>query len=431
VAPTKPYDASKVLTALAKGATPKEHEGKQYHLDAGTGMAYYPQSDRLFVFGREQAVKQLLAGAAEKAAGPLSDGLSQAAQWHHAVAAGHLPGPILQFVKPQLPVAAKPYEALLNVTSATLIVEAGAELAADLQLRFPDEAGAKNAEAAARSAVALGRQALDQFKQKMANGPEARQMGPLFNTFGSLLDNLPIEQKGSDVHASLKADLVTTLTAVAMLVPAVQRVREAANQTKTSNNLKRIGLAMHQYHDVFGHFPPAVVLSKEGKPLYSWRLALLPYLDGGDRLCQEFHPDEPWDSPHNVKLLSRMPKEYALEGVPTANPGDTFFQVFVGPQAPFEAGRKPTLASFTDGLANTLLVVEAANAVPWTKPVDLLFKADGPLPLGRHYSSGPLVLLADGSVRSLSAKMSEKTIRAAITPAGGEVLPPDWDQGPK
>ena len=79
------------------------------------------------------------------------------------------------------------------------------------------------------------------------------------------------------------------------------------------NNLKQIGLAMHNYHARHKTFPPAYTVDKDGKPLLSWRVLILPYLEQ-DALYKEFHLDEPWDSEHNRALIDRMPTTYLCPG---------------------------------------------------------------------------------------------------------------------
>ena len=101
-------------------------------------------------------------------------------------------------------------------------------------------------------------------------------------------------------------------------------------------NLKRIGLAMHNYESAEGHFPPAAITGKDGKPLLSWRVAILPYLedyDGQSRsdLHKTFQLDEPWDSPHNKALLARMPAVFASPGDGNRSPSSTAYRGFVGP----------------------------------------------------------------------------------------------------
>src|SRR5207302_1956982 len=100
----------------------------------------------------------------------------------------------------------------------------------------------------------------------------------------------------------------------ALLLPAVQKVRMAAGRTRSANNLKQMALATINYADAFGRAPAAAICDKNGKPLLSWRVAILPFIEQ-DNLYKQFHLDEPWDSDHNKKLLARMPNVYALPGV--------------------------------------------------------------------------------------------------------------------
>ncbi len=149
----------------------------------------------------------------------------------------------------------------------------------------------------------------------------------------------------------------------------------------------------------------------------SWRVAILPYLLEND-LYQSFKLDEPWDSPHNKPLLERMPYLYASA---PQRPGQaqgnlTHFRVFVGEGTPFEGGRGPRWEDFPDGLDRTILIVEADEAVPWTKPDDLPYAPDKPLPsLGKGPRGNFLAQMADGSVLFIPAKFDEVLLRRAIT----------------
>jgi Protein of unknown function (DUF1559)/Domain of unknown function (DUF4190) len=214
------------------------------------------------------------------------------------------------------------------------------------------------------------------------------------------------------------------LILIGLLVPAVQKVREAATSMKTSNNLKEIGIAMHNYEANYGTLPPAAITDKDGKPLLSWRVALLPYLEQ-DNLYKQFKLDEPWDSSNNKPLLAQMPKVYDHPAARTVGSGDTFFQVFTGSQTAFPPGRGLKLTEITDGLSNTVLVAEAATGVPWTKPEDLAVVPGQPLPpLGGHLPQGYNLLFADASVRRVPKNFSEQTLRKLITPNGNETIGP-------
>jgi prepilin-type N-terminal cleavage/methylation domain-containing protein len=216
---------------------------------------------------------------------------------------------------------------------------------------------------------------------------------------------------------------------IALLLPAVQAAREAARRAQCVNNLKQIGLAMHNYHTVWGALPAAAISDASGRPLLSWRVALLPYLEQ-DTLYKQFRLNESWDSPHNKKVAEQMPKVFASPGGVDA-PGLTRYRVFTGDQAAFpERSRQPgpttlgrRFTEFTDGTANTLLVVEAAEAVPWTKPDELPYSPKGPLPRLGSQPTSFQVLFADGSVRVLNRQsVDDNTLRALITPNGGEIV---------
>ena len=148
--------------------------------------------------------------------------------------------------------------------------------------------------------------------------------------------------------------------------------------TMACDQLRQIALAMHTYHGDHGRLPPAVVRDdKDGRPLYSWRVLLLPYLEQ-NALQGRFKLDEPWDGPHNKPLAETTPKCYLLPLGQDA-PGLTRYQVLVGPDTAFERDGL-SASDFPDGLANTLLVVEAGQPVPWSKPVDVAYDPLKPLP---------------------------------------------------
>jgi RNA polymerase sigma factor (sigma-70 family) len=189
-----------------------------------------------------------------------------------------------------------------------------------------------------------------------------------------------------------------------------------ALRERSTLNLKQIALAMHNYHDTNAHLPPAAIRDKNGKALLSWRVAILPWIEQ-DALYRSFHLDEAWDSPHNKELLAQVPPIYAPVRNKPKDPNATYYQVFVGPGTVFERAKGQRINDITDGLSNTLLVVEAGEAVPWTKPADLPYDPEKPLPkLGGLFPDGFHAALCDGSVHFLKKKdYDEKTMRAAIT----------------
>jgi hypothetical protein len=187
-------------------------------------------------------------------------------------------------------------------------------------------------------------------------------------------------------------------------------------------------LACHNYEAVHGSLPPAVVYGPDGTPLYSWRVLILPYIEQDD-LYKEFHLDEPWDSEHNNKLLDRMPRTYAPpRGKQSKVPANhTVVHVFVGPGTAFEGPRGVAIGDFPDGTSSTLLLVEAGDPVPWTKPEDIAYAPDRPvLPLPGLFKDGFRAGMVDGSVRFVRSTIREDALRAAITRNGGEKDGLDW-----
>jgi hypothetical protein len=220
----------------------------------------------------------------------------------------------------------------------------------------------------------------------------------------------------------------TTGVLVGLLLPAVQAAREAARRMQSSNNLKQMMLAMLNYESAYRRFPSRAICEKEtGKPLLSWRVAILPFIEEA-ALYNEFHLDEPWDSDHNIKLLEKMPAIYAHPSMPLP-PGMTAYQTYddvdeAGIGLPTEDGLK--FPSVTDGTSNTVLLVEssAAKAVPWTAPIDLTANEEAPLAGTRLDDGVPTLNVAfmDGSVRSISPLIDPETFWFLLTRAGGELV---------
>lgn len=218
-----------------------------------------------------------------------------------------------------------------------------------------------------------------------------------------------------------------TPVAVAAVLPAVQAARAAARRAQAQNNLKQIALAMHNYHDVHRAFPDSYSVDKDGKPLLSWRVHILPYIEQ-ENLYEQFHLDEPWDSEHNKKLIAQMPPGYMAPGS-VADKGKTNYLAVAGKDYLFakptksEEARRRSFATVTDGTSNTAAFVEVADdrAVIWTKPDD--FEPDGMnvwKGLIGLRNGGFLVAFADGHVSFIKKSGKDKALKAMFTRNGGE-----------
>ncbi len=214
---------------------------------------------------------------------------------------------------------------------------------------------------------------------------------------------------------------------VALLLPAVQAAREAARRAQCRNNMKQISLAMQNYHDVNGSFPPAYTVDENGQPLHSWRVLLLPYLEE-NALYEQIKLDEPWDSPHNRAFTDFMPDAYRCPSE-SAPPGQqTSYAVISGPGTVFNGAETVSVSDITDGTSRTILVVEASGAgINWMEPRDIpIEQLDGEIndPSGQGIRSEHFgvanVLYCDGSVHSLSEGIDAESVKASATIAGGE-----------
>ncbi len=219
---------------------------------------------------------------------------------------------------------------------------------------------------------------------------------------------------------------------VALLVPAVQASREAARRMQSTNNLKQIVLALHNFHDVHQAFPAAHNAAADGKPLLSWRVHILPFIEQ-EALYQQFHLDEPWSSPHNRALIAKMPAIYRSPNS-RADPGKTVYLGNAGKDGVFLAPKKnddakvsapsgTRMREIRDGTSNTIVAVEADDvaAVIWTKPGDLEVDYDKPFnQLGAMRPSGFLAAFCDGSVHFIANAVDVETLKGLFTKDGGE-----------
>ena len=185
-------------------------------------------------------------------------------------------------------------------------------------------------------------------------------------------------------------------------------------RARTINNLKFMGIAMHNFAAMNGGRLPAAAIRKGDNAILSWRVAILPFLEQF-ALYQKFHLDEAWDSPHNAALLKEMPRVYAPVAQAEAPAFATYYQLLVGPGSLFDGGQG-TRADVNMFARPRLMIVEAARTVPWTKPEDLPYDNESPLPgLGGPFEGGSYATFADGSVRFLSREQSPGALHALIT----------------
>lgn len=234
--------------------------------------------------------------------------------------------------------------------------------------------------------------------------------------------------------------LVLGLALAGIVVLGVVRLRDWQQaEVQAAANLKDIGLALNVYESRNLVLPivtdnpvrvPSLPNSTGATSKLSWRVAILPYIDETD-LYWKFHHDEPWDSPHNLQLLSEMPAVYLnprMQSSSDREKGLTHWQVFMGEGTPM--GGKPvpfTAMTPTGGVPPIFLVVEAREPVPWTKPEDIPYSPDRPFPkLGDPDRTEFLAVFLEGKVRKIRHNVSERSLRASVYYTIKDRAPPPW-----
>ncbi len=242
------------------------------------------------------------------------------------------------------------------------------------------------------------------------NGAERRRLEDLVGKYSMTVEGIRLTSEWE--LATMILEAVKSPTG-----PPAERIRSA-------NNLKQLMLALHSYHDVHGHFPVDVA-DKGGKPLLSWRVLILPYIDQAD-LYRQFKLDEPWDGPNNKPLIAKMPKTLRSPRQAEALEDVTTYLAPLGTGLMWDAPKGVKMTQITDGTSNTIALVEADDdrAVIWSRPVDITINSKhNPLAgLLGHYGDGFQAAMADGSVRFFKKSIAPETLWSLFTRAGGEVV---------
>ncbi|MBD3676475.1 MAG: DUF1559 domain-containing protein [Planctomycetaceae bacterium] len=212
---------------------------------------------------------------------------------------------------------------------------------------------------------------------------------------------------------------------IALLLPAVEQGREAARRSMSKNNLKQIGLAMHNYHDVYGVLPPGAILSEHGTAHQGWEYSILPFVDQAP-LFNQIDSDLPWNSPQNISLYKYEVEVYLNPALEQRSDTAGFgYAHYAGNSHIFEPNRSWSFSEVADGLSNTLMAGEVKdNLMPWGAPGNVRDPAlginKGPDTFGSPFQGGAQFLLMDGSVRFLSENIDPAALKALATPAGEE-----------
>jgi len=228
-----------------------------------------------------------------------------------------------------------------------------------------------------------------------------------------------------DARTSQDGPRLTTEWDLAPAILAAMKRPEGtpADRARSQNNLKQLMIALHNYHDTYGHFPTDV-RDKDGRPLLSWRVQILPFVEA-ENLYKQFKFDEPWDSEHNKKLIDKMPRTFRSPRQAATLKDRTTYLAPLGKGLMWDEPKGLKISQITDGTSNTIALVEADDerAVVWSKPEDITIDPKNPATgLLGHYVDGFQAAMADGSVRFFKKGIDPMKLWALFTRAGGEVV---------
>ncbi len=433
----EPFDIKERLTELRSAMMPgfggelaeKTIQGKTcYQISPPMPVVAFAVDEQTMVLTDEETASSML--SPERKQGPLAQRLEQVDMDNDAVAVITL-DPVRDLVrrrveqgKENLPPPLAGLAELPDMLAAlTLSVDLSGDTLLKAVVEATDAESATKVQELLKGALEMGKTMFKGFKQQIPD--EDRQQAATALTLADQgLAGLSIRRDGKQITVTLKRPEGFNESVAAMVAEAMKAAREAAQRAQQINNMKEIAIAMHNYHDVHKAFPPAATRDADGKPLLSWRVELLPYLEELE-LYEKFKRDEPWDSPHNLQLAKQTPEVFLSVG--RANDGKTSIMVFTGEGTPFAGPKGPRFANILDGTANTIMLVEAGpdKAVPWTKPEDLPFDPDDPMAaLGEIPETGFLAAFFDAHCEVISRSLDPETLKAMITPAGGEPAAP-------
>jgi len=201
-------------------------------------------------------------------------------------------------------------------------------------------------------------------------------------------------------------ELLVILIIIGMTAALLWPARQGSGSSPSihcANKKKQLCVALHSYHDTYQTLPPAYTTDAEGKPLHSWRVLVLPYLEQ-ESIFRQIRLDEPWDSEYNRQFHDQMPTAIFACPVVTRTKGETTYQVLTGTGTYFPGAECRSLDDDALDRKNTVLLVESRNPVCWMAPADLPIEAleDDATPILSHHARHPNVVMADGTAVDFS-----------------------------
>lgn len=233
------------------------------------------------------------------------------------------------------------------------------------------------------------------------------------------------EVEGDRLVLSLDAADRSIEALLVAVTPPLEQARSEARRSQSMNNLKQLGLAMHNFYDAYKRLPAIGTFDATGKPLLSWRVHILPYVEQ-QKLYDQFRRDEPWDSEHNRKLIAKMPEIFRCPASKhKAEHGLATYRLVVGEHTPFPGREGIELKQIIDGTSNTIMAVEVDDdhTVVWTKPEGLPFNAETPAEgLGGQFEGGFQCVFCDGSAHFIPLPNDPERLRCLLMRDDGKPI---------
>jgi hypothetical protein len=243
-------------------------------------------------------------------------------------------------------------------------------------------------------------------------------------------EKLVFRMKGKNA-ASKQAVVSAVGVGAALLIPAIQSAREAARRMQCAGNIKQIVLAIHNYHDAYNALPPLYSVDKNGKPLHSWRVLLLPFIEQAG-LYSQIRLDEPWDSEHNKQFHDRVIPTYNCPSNPnprgmtsySAIAGQVFVPAKKSDAAPFSNHSDMDFSHITDGTSNTIAIVEVKEPFCWMDPtaditLEEFVKGINNGLCGSYHPGGINVGMLDGTTSFIGETVDPVILRCLAMPDDG------------
>ncbi len=465
-----PYDAKKLRDQLVDDPTVKNQATGQPML---IREDFQPQGvpfkismsfvdEKTFIVGDTESIKRVGKKENRAAEGGITKGL-ELARKNHAMVLSVRNSPILQQIGPSVLPPANPNnneqamgtavaKEVLSLEAVDVVFDNDKEVFdVQLKVRFPNEQKAKMVKGLVEQFVLPALTMLEQTPKEQRpkvvtdalksvleligqnpQGPPPAIKAAYIDLALEVLKGINLTQKGKLFQLGIVIK-PATMTKVMALYPPVIAIKDAVaampplpplpsrpkklnRQDLVARSLSALAIAAQNYHDTNKVFPSQSM----GKGL-SWRVALLPHIEQ-DALYQQFKLDEPWDSPNNKKLIGLMPDIFK-HPTAKANPGHTYYQAVNGPGTIMEKGKKIKITMVKDGTSNTVLFLEGAKAVPWTKPEDVAYDGKKTPSFGVNSNGKVFVVLADGTVKILAKKFVQRHFGALVGRADGMPIP--------